>query len=79
MLCFLVLKCVLCWLHVISHLKQLFNSVFFFDLVQLPDAHPAPLSLPLVNRTGGEYRMKKLMGGDRLEEKITIMGKTDLT
>lgn len=27
MLCFLVLKCALCWLYVISHLKQLFNAV----------------------------------------------------
>ena len=31
------------------------------DLGQLPDAHPVPLSLPFLNRTGGEKKMKKLV------------------
>lgn len=52
--------------------------LWLFDLVQLSDAHPAPLSLPLDNRRQGEYVMKKIMDGDRLEEKNHYQGQTRL-
>jgi len=35
------------------------------DLGWLPDAHPAALSLPLLNRTGEENKMEKLVGQDK--------------
>jgi len=38
------------------------TPLWWGDCGQLPSTHPATLSLPLVNRTWGENRMKKLMG-----------------
>ena len=36
--------------------------VWWVDVVQLPDTHPAANSLPLLNRTEEENKMKQLMG-----------------
>jgi len=36
--------------------------MWWADLAQLPDTHPAPLPLSLLNRTGGENKMEKLVG-----------------
>lgn len=38
--------------------------------VQLPDAHPAAFSLPLLNTTRGENKMEKLVEQDK-DRKIT--------
>ena len=42
--------------------------MWWVDLGQLPDAHPAALSLPLLNRIGEENRMEKLVGRDKDRE-----------
>jgi len=39
--------------------------LWWVDLGQLPDPHPAALSL---SRTGGENTMRKVMGGDKGRE-----------
>lgn len=38
------------------------NTVWWLNPGQLPDTHPAVLSLPLLNRTGGENHMEKFIG-----------------
>lgn len=38
------------------------------ELCWLPDTYPAALSLPYLNRTGGENKVKKLMGRDKVRE-----------
>ena len=43
-------------------------ALWWVDLVQLPYAHPAALSVPLLNRTRGENKMKKLVGRDKGRE-----------
>lgn len=44
------------------HMKFLNCHSQWVDLSQLPDAYPAALSLPLLDRTGGEEKKKKLVG-----------------
>lgn len=38
------------------------ETLLWVDLGMLPDPHPAALSFPLLNKTGGENKMKKLIG-----------------
>jgi len=40
------------------------------DLGQLPDAHPVTLSLPLINKTEEENKIKKLLGQD-IDRKVS--------
>jgi len=47
-----------------------FTTCGGFYLGLLPDTHPVTLSLPVLNRAGGENEMKKLVGPDKDREII---------
>ena len=46
----------------LKKLKVRYVPLWWVDLVQLPDPHSVALSLLLLNRTGGENKMEKLVG-----------------
>lgn len=69
------------WMFVYIALYTAFFSCFWWVyIVWLPDAHQAVLSLPLLNRTQEESKMKKLMDWDkdRVHFPVTITDKPDL-
>jgi len=56
--------------------------MWWVDLCQLSHTHPAALSLPFLNRAGGQNKIKKTCGSSYKQGAhllITVMGKTELT
>lgn len=58
--------------------RDLSATLWRADLELQPDTDPAA-HFPLLTRTGGGNRMKKLIGWEEEREHVTVTGKTDST